>query len=183
MSNRPKGLNKEKIRKLYKDGYCISYIARKYNCRQNAIYHHISDLVIPNKYYIKRFCKLSANQVKEIRKLYINSKISTIYLSSIYEVSETTILNIVHGKFYKWVPGKIINKNGKIEKIPKNYFIDQNVNKKGMMKFGPKVGSKNNMIRGGLKPIADKYNVSTSTICRWIKKEKIKIDKRKKTQI
>lgn len=36
-SCKPRGLNRDKIRKMYESGYCISAIARKYDCHLNAI--------------------------------------------------------------------------------------------------------------------------------------------------
>lgn len=169
-----KNLNREKIRALFKEGYCLQEIARKFNCRSNAIIHHVYDLTIPHVSRIKNnMHKLKARQVKSIRKLYIEEKLSAPTIATKFKVSASTILNIVHGVFYRWVPGEIIDKEGQIYEIPEGFTIDMFTNKKGAMKTGPNENSERYVRPGELLPIAKKFDVSISTVSKWIRKGKI----------
>lgn len=174
-SNKPKNLDKQKIIDLYKKGICISEIARIFNCRTNAIQHHIGCLSVPYYGNIKRNCKLKYYEVKQIRKKYIYQKIAAPILAKEYNVSETTILNVVNGIFYRWVDGVVKDKDGIIHVIPKKNYTEERYLLKGKKKPGAKEGSTKKNSDGSLIKLAKKYKVSTSTICKWIKKGKIKL--------
>jgi len=172
-SHAPRGLNHQKMRELYTEGYCIEEIARKFKCRTNAVMHHIYDLIIPCVRMIRGNSKLNEKQVKAIRKLFIKDKIPSTLLSVEFNVSESTILNIIHGIFYRWVPGEVLNKDGTIYKIPKGFYVEKIVNKKGARKSGPNKNSKRMVNAGALIPIAKKHKVATCTISRWMRNGKM----------
>lgn len=174
-SNKPRGLDREKIRSMYLEGYCMAAIARKFKCQPNAISHHISDLVVPYKSQIKKGNKLTARQVRAIRRHFIKRNQPADYLAPFYGVSPTTILNVVHGIFYRWVDGEILDKDGTIKVIPKENFTKVRTNNKGRRKPGPKVGSSMSVPQGTLTPLAKEYGVSVSTVSKWVKSGRINL--------
>lgn len=178
-SNKPRGLNRNKIRKLYNDGYSISALTRKFDCRYNAIMHHIYDLVIPVVSMSRNNNKLNEVQVVSIRNKYIYGGYSAPMLAKEYNVSESTILNTIHGIYYRYIPGEIILKDGTIITIVKGFGTDKPINTKGNKKLGPKIG-KPRRKNGCLIPLEKKYGVSKATICRWLNSGKIKESKYKK---
>jgi len=172
-SHAPRGLNRQKMRDLYADKYCIEAIARKFKCRTNAVMHQVYDLTIPCIKMVRGNSKLTKEQVIVIRKLYIEDKESAPSISKKFNVSESTILNIIHGIFYRWVPGEVINKDGKIYKIPKRFYVDKIMNKKGAKKSGPNKKTERMVNAGVLIPIAKKHKVATCTISRWMRNGKM----------
>lgn len=179
-SNKPRGLNRDAIRKMYNDGYCLSSIARKFKCHQHTIMHHIYDLVIPMKNY-SRAGILSDNQIVSIRNKFIYGGMSGPTLAKEYNVSQSTILNVIHGIYYRYVPGEILLKDGTIVTIVKGMETNIPIKIKGRRKGGPKTGDKKRTY-GCLLPLAEKYGVSRSTICKWLNKGKIRESKYKKYQ-
>lgn len=131
-SHAPRGLNREKMRNLYNEGYCIEEIARRFKCRPNAVMHHIYDLTIPCRTMARNNSKLTKKQIQSIRQSFIKKKESAASISRKFEVSATTVLNIVHGIFYRWIPGEIIDNDGVIWVIPEGFHVDQISNKKGI---------------------------------------------------
>ncbi|MDD5650171.1 MAG: helix-turn-helix domain-containing protein [Candidatus Nanoarchaeia archaeon] len=174
-SNAPRGLSREKIRELYKQGYCIEAIARKFKCQTNTITHHIYDLTIPCITMIRGNSKLTKKQVQKIRFLFIKNKVSAPKISKEFNVSQSTILNIIHGVFYRWVPGNIIDRNGIVHAIPNGFYIERLLNKKGARKPGPNKYSERLVHAGDLIPLAKKHNVSPCTISRWMRNGKMNL--------
>ena len=177
-SNKPRNLNREKIREMYQEGYCSAAIAREFNCHVNAIMHHISDLVIPIHNTKNTKAKLTNKQVKQIRTKYIKNGLAAPILAEIYSVSQSTILNVIHGIYYRHVPGEVISKSGTVYVLPENYASGKATNTKGRLKGGPRPGTIRRQ-NGILKRLAKKHKVTTSTICKWLKNGKLKEPRRK----
>lgn len=59
----------EEMRRLFSEGYAVSYIARKFRCWPNAIWNHVYALDLPRKQtsksqkHIMRNSKLTVSQV------------------------------------------------------------------------------------------------------------------------
>lgn len=179
-SNAPKNLNADKMRQMYLNGYCMSAIARHFKCQLNAVTHHLSDLIIPTATMHRSNSKLTSKDVIKIRRLYIKSGYPATILAPMFKVSESSILNIIHGVYYRWVPGEAINRSGMIYTIPEVTISGRDVNKMGMKKSGPNENTVRRVHSGALIPLAKKYGVATCTISRWIKKGKLKAPKVKK---
>lgn len=176
-NNAPKNLNVEKIREMYLQGYCQSAIARKFRCQLNAVSHHISDLVVPTISMRRKNSKLTERQVNQIRNLFIKQGYPSTTISIMFKVSQSTVLNIAHGIFYRWVPGTVITTGGKIYEIPKDFGVRRPTNQKGMKKSGPNKDTVRRVRSGALIPLAKKYGVAVCTVSRWIRKNKIKVSK------
>lgn len=168
-SHRPRGLNRVKIRELYKDGWCVASLARKFHCHINAIQQHVFDLTVPQKSMRRSNAKLSDSEVKEIRKLAIDYGYSSPLLSKKFSVSESTILNVIKGKFYRYIPGKV-RLYSEIITIPENFVFESVKQNKGRHKCGPNKNTVRLVSPGSLKPVAKKYGVATCTISRWLRK-------------
>ena len=177
-TNAPRGLNREKIRSKFMEGYCVEALARMFDCQSNAILQHVYDLIIPET-RMKRTGKLSEREVIAIRSLSLEKGLSSPVLASAFNVSETTILGVVNGKFYRWVPGRVRGRNGDVVDIPENFFVERRTQTKGVRKSGPNSRSKRLVPAGALIPIAKKYGVATCTISRWIRKNPPKINLKK----
>lgn len=163
-------LNKKRIRELYLEGWCVSSLARKFKCRTNAIQHHVFDLVIPRSLKRSSAAKLRISEVKKIRNLAIHKNVPTLVLAIKFGVSESTILNVIKGKFYRYVPGEIRPAMGVFKNIPEGFVSDVKTNLKGRRKCGPNKNTVRNLFPGGLKPIAKKHGVAICTVSRWIRK-------------
>jgi hypothetical protein len=174
-SHAPRRLNREKMRELYKEGYCIEEISRQFKCRPNAVMHHIYDLTIPCLTMVRTNSKLTKRQVQSIRKSFINKNESAALISRKFEVSPTTILNIVHGVFYRWVPGEIVDNEGVIWVIPEGFHMNHLSNKKGARKSGPNKYTERKVKSGALIPLAKKHKVAICTISRWMRKGKMDV--------
>jgi predicted DNA-binding protein YlxM (UPF0122 family) len=172
-SNAPRGLNREKMRDLYKEGYCVEEIARRFKCRTNAVMHHVYDLVVPCVTMIRSNSKLTEKQVKDIRNLFINKKWVASEISDKFKVSQSTVLNVAHGVFYRWVPGEVVGKDGVIYVIPEGFHTKTLSNKKGARKSGPNKSSERMVRAGDLIPIAKKHKVAPCTISRWMRNGKM----------
>lgn len=168
-SNAPRGLNREKMRALYKEGYCIEEIARIFKCRTNAVMHHVYDLVVPCITMIRSNSKLTEKQVNAIRKLFIKKKVVASLIAEEFNISQSTVLNVAHGIFYRWVPGEVIDKDGMIHVIPKGFHTKTLLNKIGVRKSGPNNKTKRLVRAGVLIPLAKKHKVATCTISRWMR--------------
>lgn len=168
-----KGIDRDEVRRLYREGYCQSAIARKFGVGLQTISYHLRDLIIPA---INRSNgnKLTAAQVRRIRRLHIIHKIPCAHIARDYNVSDSAVLNVVHGVFYRWVSGEIITPEGVIEHLSGETSTSP-LNTKGEKKRGHKKGAKRRP-HGSLLPIARKYGVSTSTVCRWLKSGKVSMD-------
>lgn len=179
-SNAPRNLDSKKMRNMYMKGYAQSAIARRFDCRINAVAHHIHDLIIPTPNNSRNNLKLTSKKVKKIRSLFIYKKMSSTVLASMFNVSQSTILNVVHGVFYRWVPGKIILRSGKIVEISPvldKTLNGRKINRKGIKKSGPNKNSVRLAPVGSLKHISKKHGVSPCTISRRIRTGKINIKK------
>lgn len=176
MSNAPRGLDREKMRDLYRQGYCAEEIARRFKCHTNAVVHHIYDLTVPYLKMARRNAKLSDKDVKSIRKLFIKDNVVASLIARTFKVSQSTVLNVAHGVFYRWVPGEIIDKDGVIYEIPEGFHTDFTANKKGAKKSGPNRHTVRMVKSGALLPIAKKYKVATCTISRWMRSGKMDTD-------
>lgn len=172
-SNAPRGLDREKMRDLYKNGYCIEAIARKFKCRTNAVMHHVYDLVVPCITMIRTNSKLTDKQVKAVRKLFIDKHVVASVIAIKFGISQSTVLNVAHGIFYRWVPGKVMDKNGVIYEIPKGFHTKTLSNRKGARKSGPNKDTKRLVRSGALIPLAKKHKVSPCTISRWMRNGKM----------
>jgi len=164
----------QRMRKMAEEGYAINYIARKFKCCPNAAYHRVYDVIparvatpVQQKRYLKR-SNLEIADVKRIRQLALQG-MNAVEIGKIYGISQTTALSIVNGKTFRWVPGKTLK--GIIH--PVNYEPKIKTDRRR----GPKNGSKRSVKSGVLIKYAEKHGVGTSTICRRIKKGKIKIKK------
>lgn len=172
-SNAPRGLNREKMRALYQEGYCVEDIARRFKCRTNAVVHHVYDLVVPCITMIRSNSKLTEKQVKDIRNLFIKKKWVASEIAEKFDISQSTVLNVVHGIFYRWVPGEVVGKDGVIHVIPEGHHTKTLLNKKGARKSGPNKNTERLVHSGALIPIAKKYKVATCTISRWMRNGKM----------
>lgn len=183
-SNAPRELDRKKIRSMYKKGYCASAIARHFDCQLHAVMHHISDLVIPSLNHRRKNSKLNEKQVNQIRNLYIRKYLSAEAIALKFKISASCVLNVVHGIYYRWVPGEVMSKDGTIYEIPKEFGTTEPLNKKGRKKSGPNKFTVRRVPSGTLIPLAKKYGVATCTISRWIRNGKLspkrEIKRRKK---
>ena len=165
----------KEIRDLYFQGYALRYIARKFDCNANAIWHRVFDLNIPKmvtskikKHYLRN-SKLTEKDVRTIRELAIKRRMNAVQIGRMYGLSQTAALSIINGKTFRWIAG--VTKKGKIE------LVEYNERPISDQKGGPKIGSKQKVKPGVLLKYSQKYNVMPCTICRWIKKGKLKVKK------
>jgi hypothetical protein len=162
-----------KIRQLFDDGYGICYLARKFKCWPNAIWTIVYDLAIPRKatkkeqeHFLKS-SKVTIDDVIEIRKL-AKQGYGSPFFAKMYGISQTTALNIMNGKTYRWLKG--YTKKGFLNPIKIG-----RIRRKTDKKSGAKPGVKKTVPRGTLITLSKKYHVKPCTICRWISKGKIKV--------
>jgi hypothetical protein len=159
---------RDKMRKLFEDGYSICFIARKFKCWPNTVWHHVYKLSTPrviSKKEEKLFTnnsKLTKKQIIEIR----NSGLGSIYISRIYNISPTTALGILSGKTYRWVESKTSKEFLVPLEIPKEIRITD-------LKRGAKKGQQRSVKSGTLVVLGKKYKVAPCTIRRRILKGKI----------
>jgi len=125
---------------------------------------------------IRTNAKLCYSEVKEIRKLAIDYGWTSPTLSKKFSVSESTILNVIKGKFYRHVPGKV-RVYSEIVIIPENFVFELFKQTKGRRKCGPNENTIRLVPPGALKPIAKKYGVATCTISKWLRKGILQITK------
>jgi hypothetical protein len=162
-----------KIRQLYDDGYGMCYLARKFKCWPNAIWAMVYDLATPRKASKKeqahfiRSSKVTIDDVIEIRRLAKQGHGSPFF-AKMYGISQTTALNIMNGKTYRWLKG--YTKKGFLNPIKIS-----RIRRKTDLKPGAKPGIKKTVPRGMLIILSKKYKVAPCTICRWIHKGKINI--------
>lgn len=161
------------MRQLVNDGYGIHYVARRFECCANSVFYHVYDLIPPKKISNKdqkRFLKnsnLTISKVKQIRKLNLERNVSASQLAKRFDISQTAALGIINGRTFRWVAGK--TKKGEIVPVEYEYIS------KTDLKRGPKKGSTRRVKNGVLHKYAKKYGVKNCTICRWIKKGKLKL--------
>jgi len=168
----------QQMKKLYEEGYAINFIARKFCCRQQTVWNCVfqsSIPVIPSKNILLRnikCSKLTKDNVTQIRTL-ARSGLDSVAISKMYKISQTTTLNVIRGKTFRWIKGWIRpDINSKFIYIkPLNITLPK---PKSDRFCGAKAGSKKTVPRGYLLKLAAKHKRSTSTICRWMKKGKIK---------
>lgn len=171
--------SREKIRGLYLEGYATSYLARKYKCNINAIWNVVFDLQIPYRpeSYLKAYKKtarLTEAQVKKIRHLAIDKNVGNNELATKFNVSGSTILSVVKGRTYRWVPGKIRPRMGELR------YIEPLSGRAPQTKSDRKSGPNENTVRladhGECLKLAKINKVSPSAISRWLRKcpERIK---------
>lgn len=180
---RPKFSQEQKahMRILCANGYAIQYIARKFNCRPNSILNNVFDLLPPTmlngpkKKSALKAAKVSIENVMEIRKLAIDYDYGAILLGRMFNINQTTALGIIKGKTFRWVAGWTRPHVGKLVYLAP--IGKMKIKRKTNLKQGPKIGSKQKVKQGVLIKLAKEYNVSTSTVCRWIKKDSIKVKK------
>lgn len=184
-------LQKDGMRRMFMDGYAIGCIARRYKCYVNTVWNNVFDLdgnyTLSEKKKKKAIehSKLSVIQIRLIRELsYKNRRrYNAIFLSKKYCVNQTTILGIVRGRTFRWVGGWTCPVRGE----PWHYLNPSNeVRSKGItdVKFGPKPGSKFHYHGGELTKLARKCGVSLSTMCRRMKRLRMKkLAKEKKKEI
>jgi hypothetical protein len=163
------------MRKLFEEGYGIGYIARKYDCWTNAVWHHVYDLSTPRivskkeKNLFTKNSKLNINDIRKIRRLGL-SGVSAADIGQSFNISETAALGIMKGKTYRWVEGAVSNGEITPIDIPKE-------KRKTDLKSGIKVGQKRSVKSGVLVKLGKKYGVKPCTIRRWVLKGKLKICK------
>jgi|GEM_PF-3994329 len=164
----------KEMKELAAKGYAIAYIARLFNCCQNAVSNRVFMDIPPKAISLRkqklfmRYSNLTVKQVQAIRKAGLEG-VSSVELSKKYNISQTTALGIIRGKTFRWLPGK--TKSGEI--IPIEYTASIISDKRR----GAKKKSKKLVKSGVLIKYAKKYDVDTSTICRWIRKGKLKVKK------
>lgn len=165
----------QEMRKLFEDGYGIGYIARKFDCWTNAVWHHVYDLSTPRivtKKEKKLYTRNSILTVKDICKIRQSglSGVSAADIGQSFNISETTALGIIKGKTYRWVKGSVsIGEITPID-IPKE-------KRKTDLKSGLRPGQKRSVKSGVLVKLGKKYGVEPCTIRRWVLKGKLKICK------
>jgi hypothetical protein len=168
-------LQVQDMRKLFEEGYGIGYIARKFNCYPNTVWHHVFDLSTPRiitkkeKELFTHNSKLSVKDVCKIRNLGLKG-VSSADVGLSFGISETCALGIMKGKTYRWVEGPISKGEITPISIPKEI-------RKTDLKSGIKTGQKRSVKSGVLIRLGKKYGVAPCTIRRWIVKGKIKIKK------
>lgn len=169
---------RKEMRDLFLKGYTVSYIARIFSCRPVAVWNNVFDLSIPTTFDpIKQKCairasKISVTDVKRLRKK-VPKGISAGEASKQYSISESAALAIIRGKTFRWVPGwtrPYADKLIYIEPIS----LPKEIKKTDLVR-GCKPGSFHSVESGALLKLAKKHGVSTSTICRWRLKGKIKV--------
>lgn len=182
-TRRMKLSQKSKMRDLFEKGYAVSYIARKFECKPNAVWNTVYDLAECRKLskeeekYALRFSKVTKKQVLKIRRDAHKHGCKSWEISETYGISQTGALCIIKGKTFRWLGGWV---------RPSAYgpwkFLVPIPSKKEIrrtdLRRGPKKGSKPKVKSGTLLEIAKKRGISTSSVCRLIKSGKIKVPKR-----
>jgi hypothetical protein len=139
----------EAMRELFKTGYGISYIARRFKCWPNTVWNHVYDLSPPRK--------ISAKEKNQYTKN-----------SSLTDKDVIQIRRLVNGKSYRWVEGP--TRKGFLKPLVMN-----RVKRTTNLHPGAKPGSKQSVPSGSLKTLAKKYGVAPCTIRRWVLKGKINV--------
>jgi len=159
------------MRKLVEDGFAIHYIARKFECRANAVWFHVFDLIPPQKLSKEqqkrnlRGSNLTISKVQRIRKMGVKDKIPANAIARIFGISNTAALSIIKGRTFRWIPGETLS--GEI--IPIEYEYTAKTDRKR----GPKMGSKKRVRAGVLKKYGKIHGVDASTVCKWVKQGKL----------
>ena len=142
----------QKMRDLFEMGFTVAYIARKFDCWPNAVWHHVFDLSVPRKLADKEIALYKKNsiltdkQVLDIRKLAING-LGSDTLASLYNISKSSALSILKGKTYRWLESE--TSSGPIFPIK----IDK-IKRKSDLKPGIKPGQKKQIKNGVLLQLA-----------------------------
>jgi hypothetical protein len=118
---------------------------------------------------------LTEKQVLKIRELsYKDKKIyHSAKIAEMFGIGATAALGIIRGKTFRWV-GSWTRPHDKEEPVylkPRKAGRETRISDK---KRGRKIGQKITVQPGALLKLAKKYKVSPSSVCRWIKKGKIK---------
>lgn len=185
---------KSRMRDMFKEGYALGFIARKFKCMVNTVWNNVFDLdfidsvKIGGDFFTKSYnlsegklkcaiscSKLSVTEIMKIRELYHKNrrKYSCVMLGKKFGVDQTTILGIVRGKTFRWVGGwtRPFRNENEIFLTP---YDDVRPCGKTDAVFGPKKGSKMYYSGGVLKEMAEKEGVSLSTMCRRMKRLRMK---------
>jgi transposase-like protein len=163
----------EAMRELFKTGYGISYIARRFKCWPNTVWNHVYDLSPPRKISAKeknqytKNSSLTDKDVIQIRRLALQGMKSP-QIKKLYNISQSAALGIVNGKSYRWVEGP--TRKGFLKPLVMN-----RVKRTTNLHPGAKPGSKQSVPSGSLKTLAKKYGVAPCTIRRWVLKGKINV--------
>lgn len=169
-------LQRQKMRSLFQEGYALSFIARKFDCRPVAVWNNVFDLSpatcfspIKSKWAMNT-ARISIANVKKIRARVLKG-IKSTEASQLYGISESAALGIIKGKTFRWVPGWT-------RPYAETFVYLQPMDlpepeRKTDKVRGAKLGSAWSVKKGELIRLAKKHNVSTSTICRWKKKGKL----------
>jgi hypothetical protein len=177
-SRRLTPIQKKEMRDLFLNGYAISYIARMFDCRPVAVWNNVFDIDPPTTFSKTRQAwalnasKISVSDVKRIRSK-VKQGISSGVAAKLYGISESAALAIIRGKTFRWVPGWTRPYTDRLVYLDPIDLPKET--KKTDLVRGCKLGSFHTVESGALIKQAKKYNVSTSTICRWRQKGKIKI--------
>jgi hypothetical protein len=173
---RMKPAEKQMMRQLYEENYALGFIARKFNCCVNTVWNNVFDISVSclSKEKIKCTIKTSKVTPKEVKKIRLFAKNgqNAVQLSKLYGISQTATLSIIRGRTFRWIPGWIRPYQNQKFFYYKPINIKQEKPKTDK-KPGAKLGVKKVSSRGEVLRLAKKYNVSSSTICRWRKKGKI----------
>lgn len=103
-------LQKQEMRSLFQDGYALSYIARKFDCRPVAVWNNVFDLSPATTFspvklkWAMNTARISVANVKKIRAK-VPKGISAPEAARLYNISESAALAIIRGKTFRWVPG------------------------------------------------------------------------------
>jgi hypothetical protein len=162
---------REKMRELFKNGFGIHFIARKFKCWPNAVWNHVYDLSPPRKVSIKEKIHFTRNSgltdmdIVSIREMATRGYGST-HIARVFGISQSAAIGIINGKTYRWVESK--TQKGLLKPIE-----IERTRRKTDLRPGAKLGSKQSVPSGTLKKLAKKHHVATCTIRRWIVKGKI----------
>jgi DNA invertase Pin-like site-specific DNA recombinase len=165
---------RKKMRELFKNGYGIHFISRKFNCWPNTVWNHVYDLSTPRKIsqkekeHFTKNSKLKDDDILQIRRMAKQGQSSTD-IAKIFGISQSAIIGIVNGKTYRWVESE--TQKGLL--IP---IQIERIRRKTDLRPGAKLGSKPSVKPGTLTKLAKKYKVAPSTIHRWLLKGKIHVD-------
>ena len=164
------------MRSLYEQGYAVQYIARRFNCRSNAVWNRVFDLSAPRHLSPgerKRAAaskKFTAREVKAIRRRAISEGVSSAALAQEYGVSQACTLGIIRGKTYRWVAGWIRpSRNGPLVKLVPGDYPEHP--QKTDLKRGFKAGvSVRSVPHGTLVRLSKMTGLSKSTLSRMLRK-------------
>jgi hypothetical protein len=165
---------REKMRELFRSGYGIGFIARKFKCWPNTVWNHVYDLSPPRKVSIKeknhytRNSTLTDMDIIRIREMSARGQ-GSMQIARTFEISQSAAIGIINGKTYRWVESK--TQKGFLKPIE-----IERIRRKTDLRPGAKLGSKQSVPSGTLKKLAIKHHVAPCTIRRWVVKGKIHVD-------